>query len=55
MRDWEINKRLYLYKNICMYLLDWYKMLLFKTIKQIFYAYKDVFANVVIQDYNVSL
>jgi hypothetical protein len=38
-----------------MYLLDWYKMILFKTIKQDCYAYKDVFANVVIQDYNVSL
>ena len=37
-----------------MYMLDWYKMLLFKTIKQDCYAHKDDFANVVIQDYNVS-
>jgi hypothetical protein len=38
-----------------MYMLDWYKMLLFKIIKQDCYVNKDVFANVIIQDYNVRL
>jgi hypothetical protein len=32
-----------------MYMFDWYKMLLFKTVKQDCYVLKDAFANVVIQ------